>query len=120
MELWAGDIQPSALTSGSCPKAHGGPMLLHKERLLSALTTCKLPALVLQEWRTLSIEGQSKSAACADGHIICWQPEPDAGTECGQGDALTRGSLWLFGGRDALGAQVPYLLKLMPRGGGAW
>lgn len=95
-------------------------MLLHKERLLSALTTCKLPALVLQEWRTLSIEGQSKSAACADGHIICWQPEPDAGTECGQGDALTRGSLWLFGGRDALGAQVPYLLKLMPRGGGAW
>lgn len=74
----------------------------------------------MQEWRALSIEGQSKAAARAGGHVICWQPEPAAEGQGSAGDAPACGSLWLFGGRDALGAQVSYLLKLRPRSGGAW
>lgn len=44
----------------------------------------------------MSIEGRNKTAARAGGHIITHHD----------------GCLHMFGGRDALGAQVAYLLKL--------
>ena len=57
-----------------------------------------------QEWRVLGTEGHSKAAARAGGHVITHMD----------------GEIWMFGGRDALGAQVSYLLKLRPKAGGAW
>ncbi|KAL4458559.1 hypothetical protein ABPG75_013424 [Micractinium tetrahymenae] len=77
-------------------------------------------SLEAQEWRALSIEVKSKAAARAGGHIITWQPGPEAEGQGLEGDAAGCGSLWMFGGRDALGAQVSYLLKLKPRNEGAW
>lgn len=80
-----------------------------------------------QEWRPLSIEGQSKAAARSGGHVITYMPEKGYQQRAGgehegeeeEGDDGS-GSLYLYGGRDALGAQVSYLLKLQARGGGAW
>ena len=52
----------------------------------------------------MSIEGRNKTAARAGGHIITHHDD----------------CLHMFGGRDALGAQVAYLLKLKRTAGSRW
>ncbi len=75
----------------------------------------------MQEWQALTIHGRSEAAARAGGHVVCWHPGPGSEGQSSEGDNISCGSLWLFGGRDALGAQASCLLELRPRsGGGGW
>lgn len=58
----------------------------------------------LQEWQVVSIAGRSKAAARAGGHVI----------------AVHQGEPYMYGGRDALGAQVSHLLRLRRAGPNRW
>jgi hypothetical protein len=57
-----------------------------------------------QEWQVVSIAGRSKAAARAGGHVI----------------AVHEGTPFMYGGRDALGAQVSHLLRLRRVGPNRW
>lgn len=61
-------------------------------------------SLEQREWRAVAVEGDATVAARGGGHTIA---------------AADGGGLWLFGGRDGMGAQAGGLLRLRPKAGGA-
>lgn len=61
-------------------------------------------SLEQHEWRAVAVEGDAAMAARGGGHTIA----PAAG-----------GGLWMFGGKDGMGAQAGGLLRLRPKAGGA-
>lgn len=65
------------------------------------MPVCPLP---VQEWQGVTIAGRSKAAARGGGHIL----------------TVREGGVYMYGGRDALGAQVSHLLRLKRTAGTRW